>query len=120
MYDEVDKAAFIAAADKCGKEFPKDVFTLPSTRIMVAEKEGEIIMYQPQFISLVLGSLVPISNKDSLLASAQHMLYGAAFTRAHNEGLADIQAFSNNEDTRKFAMRHNFKPIADCLRMDIR
>jgi len=121
LYDEQDKAAFVVAADASGKEFPKDVFTLPSTRIMVAEEEGRIVLYQPQFVSLNLGSLIPvIGATPSEMASAQHMLVAAAFTRAHSEGFADIFASSNNELTRRFALRHGFTETEDGLRLEIR
>ena len=121
LYDEQDKAAFVAAADASGKEFPKDVFTLPSTRIMVAEDGGKILMYQPQFLSMTLGSLVPVGSLTQReFASAQHQLTAAAFTRAHTEGLADVIAFSNDPDTRAFALRHGFIALEDGLRWGIR
>lgn len=121
MYDEADKASFIAAADASGKEFPKDVFTLPSTRVMVAEMEGEIVMYQPQFLSMTLGSLIPFGlPTQPEMASAQHQLTSAAFTRAHAEGFADIIAFSNDNKTRAFAKRHGFIATKDGLRLEIR
>ena len=121
MYDEIDKASFVAAADASGKEFPKDVFTLPTTRIMVAEIENRIIMYQPQFLSMTLGSLVPVGSLSQReFASAQHQLAAAAFTRAHTEGLADVIAFSSDPNTRDFALRHGFTAWEDGLRMGIR
>ena|ERR1035437_526153 len=121
LYDEQDKAAFVAAADASGKEFPKDVFTLPSTRIMVAEVESRIILYQPQFLSMTLGSLVPVGSLTQReFASAQHQLVAAAFTRAHTEGLADVIAFSNDPNTREFALRHGFTACGDGLRLGIR
>jgi hypothetical protein len=121
MYDEADKAAFVAAADACGKEFPKDVFTLLPTRIMVAEQAGKIIMYQPQFASLQLGSLIPTKGiSGSTMASAQHQLFAAAFTRSHTEGFADIVAFSSSEETRQFSERHGLLPVKDALRYEIR
>lgn len=120
MWDEADKAAFIAAADASGKEFPKDVFKLASTGIMVAEAEGQIVMYQPHFVSLQLGSIIPLIGTPSEMASAQHQLTAAAFTRAHTEGLADIIAFSNDKHTRGFAKRHGFTASKDGLRLEIR
>lgn len=120
LYDEADKAAFIAAADACGKEFPKDVFTLPSTRIMVAEREGKVVMYQPHFASLNLGSIIPVIGTPSELASAQHQLTAAAFSRAHAEGFADIVAFSSNRETRSFAKRHGYKATKDGLILEVR
>ena len=121
MYDEADKAAFVLAADASGKEFPKDVFTLPSTRIMVAESENQVILYQPQFLSMTLGSLVPVGSLTQReFASAQHQLVAAAFTRAHTEGLADVIAFSNDPNTRVFALRHGFTAWGDGLRLGIR
>jgi hypothetical protein len=121
MYDEADKAAFVAAVDASGKEFPKDVFTLPSTRIMVAECENRVILYQPQFISMTLGSLIPVGSLSQReLASAQHQLVAAAFTRAHAEGLADVIAFSNDPATRDFALRHGFTADADGLKLRLR
>jgi hypothetical protein len=121
MHDEADKAAFIAAADASGKEFPKDVFTLPSTRIMIAERAGHILLYQPQFISMTLGSLVPVGSLSQReFASAQYQLSAAAFTRAHTEGLADVIAFSNDPSTRAFALRHGFVECTDGLRLGIR
>jgi hypothetical protein len=124
LYDEADKAAFIDATDRCGKDFPKDVFSLPSTRIMVAStiQNGReaITMYQPQFISLNLGSLIPVGLPSaSKMATAQHQLFAAAYTRAHLEGLADLVAFSNDEATRSFSMRHGLVAV-DGLRRDIR
>ena len=121
MYDEEDKAAFVLAADASGKEFPKDVFTLPSTRIMVAEVEKRVILYQPQFLSMTLGSLIPVGSlTQSEFASAQHQLASAAFTRAHAEGLADVIAFSNDRNTRSFAKRHGFVATKDGLIWGIR
>lgn len=121
MYDEADKAAFIAAADASGKEFPKDVFTLPSTRIMVAEEQGRILLFQPQFLSMTLGSLVPVGSLSQReFASAQHQLTAAAFTRAHTEGLADVIAFSTDPDTRAFALRHGYVAREDGLKLEIR
>lgn len=121
MFDQADKAAFIAAADASGKEFPKDVFKLASTGIMVAEAEGQIVMYQPHFMSLNLGSLIPFGIPTGPeMASAQHQLTAAAFTRAHSEGFADIIAFSNDKNTRAFAKRHGFAPTKDGLRLEIR
>jgi hypothetical protein len=121
LYDEGDKAAFVLAADASGKEFPKDVFTLPTTRIMVAEVENRVIMYQPQFLSMTLGSLVPVGSLTQReLASAQHQLVAAAFTRAHTEGLADVIAFSNNPSTRAFSLKHGFTVWGDGLRLGIR
>jgi len=121
LYDEQDKAAFVEAADTCGKEFPKDVFTLPSTRIMVAEAGGQVILYQPHYLSLNLGSLIPLPHASyNMLAAAQHMLVASAFTRVHAEGLADIIALSNNTDTRSFAQRHGFMTCSDMLRMEVR
>ena len=121
MYDEADKAKFVVAADASGKEFPKDVFTLPSTRIMVAEKAGEILMYQPHFVSLNLGSLIPMAGISArYFASAQHQLTAAAFTRAHAEGLADIIALSNDPNTRDFAKRHGYVPCEVALRLEVR
>lgn len=117
LHDELDKAAFIAAADASGKEFPKDVFTLPSTRIMVAERGDQIVMYQPQYVSLTLGSLIPVGVP---LAEAQHQLVAAAYTRAHAEGFADVLAFSSSELTRGFALRHGFIACQDGLRMELR
>lgn len=121
MYDEEDKAAFVLAADASGKEFPKDVFTLPTTRIMLAEVDNRVIMYQPQFLSMTLGSLVPVGSLTQReLASAQHQLVAAAFTRAHTEGLADVIAFSNDPSTRAFALKHGFTVWGDGLRLGIR
>lgn len=121
MYDEADKAAFVAAADASGKEFPTDVFTLPSTRIMVAEAENRAILYMPQYLSMTLGSLVPVGSLTQReLASAQHQLTAAAFTRAHTEGLADVIAFSNDPNTREFALRHGFVAWEDGLRLRLR
>jgi hypothetical protein len=121
MYDEVDKAAFVEAADTSGKEFPKNVFTLPSTRIMIAERAGKILLYQPQFLSMTLGSLVPVGSLSQReFASAQHQLTAAAFTRAHTEGLADVIAFSNDPDTRAFALRHGYIAQEDGLRLELR
>jgi hypothetical protein len=121
MYDEADKAAFVAAADASGKEFPKDVFTLPSTRIMIAEREGEILLYQAQYLSMTLGSLVPVGSLSQReFASAQHQLAAAAFTRAHTEGLADVIAFSNDPSTRAFALRHGFTARGDGLILGVR
>lgn len=121
MYDEADKAAFIAAVDASGKEFPKDVFTLPSTRIMIAERAGKILLYQPQFLSMTLGSLVPVGSLTQReFASAQHQLTAAAFTRTHTEGLADVIAFSNDPNTRAFALRHGYIAREDGLRLEVR
>lgn len=121
LYDEQDKAKFIAAADACGKEFPKDVFTLPSTRIMVAEKEGEIVMFQPHYVSLNLGSLIPVSGiMAGDFASSQHMLTAAAFTRAHSEGFADIIAMSTDPSTQKFAKRHGYVSRPETLYLEVR
>src|ERR1017187_3122473 len=121
LYDEDDKNKFIAAVDSSGKEFPNNVFTLPSTRIMVAEVESRIILYQPQFLSMTLGSLVPVASLTQReFAAAQHQLVAAAFTRAHTEGLADVIAFSNNPSTRAFALKHGFTVWGDGLRLGIR
>lgn len=121
LYDEVDKAAFIEAVDASGKEFPKDVFTLPSTRIMVAEENGKILLYQPQYTSMTLGSLVPVGSLTQReFASAQYQLVGSAFTRAHAEGLADVIAFSNDPNTRAFALRHGFSAREDGLILRLR
>ena len=121
MYDEAEKAAFVAAANASGKEFPKDVFTLPSTRIMVAERGSEIVMYMPQFLSMTMGSLIPVGNpNDRSMAEAQHQLLAAAYTRAHTEGFADIFASSNDARTRKFCARHGANPWPDALRLEIR
>lgn len=121
MYDEADKAAFVQAADASGKEFPKDVFTLPSTRIMVAEVENRVLLYQPQYISMTLGSLIPVGSLSQReFASAQHQLTASAFTRAHTEGLADVIAFSNDPATREFALRHGFTAWGDGLRLRLR
>ena len=121
LYDEDDKNKFIAAVDSSGKEFPNNVFTLPSTRIMVAEVESRIILYQPQFLSMTLGSLVPVGSLTQReLASAQHQLVAAAFTRAQTEGLADVIAFSNDPSTRAFALKHGFTVWGDGLRLGIR
>lgn len=121
LHDEADKAAFVAAVDSSGKEFPTDLFTLPSTRIMIAERAGQILLYQPQYLSMTLGSLVPVGSlSQSEFASAQHQLAAAAFTRAHTEGLADVIAFSNDPSTRKFALRHGFTAWEDGLRLGIR
>jgi len=121
LYDEEDKAAFVSAADASGKEFPRFVFTLPTTRIMVAEMGSEIVMYQPQFVSLNFGSLIPNGKQpDTLMASAQHQLLAAAYTRAHSEGLADIFTLSNNAQTRKLALRHGFIERLDAMRLEIR
>jgi hypothetical protein len=121
LYDDADKAAFVAAVEDSGKEFPKDLFTLPSTRIMVAEIENRIIMYQPQFLSMTLGSLVPVGSLTQReYASAQHQLVAVAFTRAHTEGLADVIAFSSSPATRAFALRHGFIAWGDGLRLGIR
>lgn len=118
---EADKAAFIVAADASDKEFPKDVFTLPSTQIMVAESAGNIVMFQPHFVSLTLGSLIPLGNpSDTTMAEAQRQLVAAAYTRAHAEGFADVFASSSDERTRKFATGHGFTPWADGLRLEIR
>lgn len=121
MHDDADKAAFIAAADASGREFPKDVFTLPSTRIMIAEREGQILLYQPQYLSMTLGSLIPVGSlTQHEFASAQYQLSAAAFNRAHTEGLADVIAFSNDPNTRAFALRHGFVAWEDGLRMRLR
>jgi hypothetical protein len=120
LYDEEDKAGFIKAADAAHRIFPKDVFALPSTRVMVAEMEGRILMYQPHFASLNLGSLIPLIATPSEMASAQHQLFAAAFTRAHAEGFADIIAFSNDKGTRSFAKRHGFQASKDALIMGVR
>lgn len=121
MHDEADKSAFIVAADASGKDFPKNVFTLPSTRIMVAEVENRVLLYQPQYLSMTLGSLVPVGSLSQReFASAQHQLTAAAFTRAHAEGLADVIAFSNDPATREFALRHGFTAWEDGLRLGIR
>lgn len=78
-------------------------------------------MYQPHFISLNLGSLIPVAGPSpSEMASAQHQLTAAAYTRAHAEGFADIIAFSNDEATRQFSFRHGFVGHPDALRMEIR
>lgn len=121
LYDETDKAAFVAAADASGKEFPKDVFTLLSTRIMVAEAEGKVIMFQPHFASLNLGSLIPMAGISPFeFASSQHMLTAAAYTRAHSEGFADILALSNDLNTQEFAKRHGFIACDGVLRLEVR
>jgi hypothetical protein len=121
MYDEADKAAFVVAADSSGKDFPKDVFTLPSTRVMVAERGSEVLMYMPQFLSMTMGSLIPKRQlTDREMAEAQHQLLACAYTRAHSEGFADIFASSNDIRTRKFCIRHGATPWADALRLEIR
>jgi hypothetical protein len=121
LYDDADKVAFVAAVEDSGKEFPKDVFTLPSTRIMIAEREGQILLYQPQYLSMTLGSLVPVGSlTQKEFASALHQLAAAAFTRAHTEGLADVIAFSNDLNTRAFALRHGFTAQGDGLRLGLR
>lgn len=121
LYDEEDKRNFVSAADRSGKEFPRDVFTLPSTRIMVAESEGKVIMFQPHFASLNLGSLIPMAGITPLeFASSQHQLTAAAYTRAHTEGFADILALSNDPCTREFAKRHGYLECNDVLRLEIR
>ena len=118
-----DWDSFIASTEHSGKYFPSNVFTLPSTRVMVAEKreEGrlEVIAYQPAYISLVLGSIVNVSASDVELASAMHQFTAAAYTRANAEGLADILAFTTNK-TEEFAKRHNFHPTHSALRMEVR
>lgn len=124
MNDEADVAAFVAAVENCGLSFPSNVFSLPSTRVMVAERRQEhgmeIVGYQPHYIPLVLGSFIAISESDTELASAQHMLTAAAYTRAHQEGLAEILAPSNTEATQSYALRHGFTEAHKCLRMDVR
>lgn len=121
MYDEADKAAFVAAVDASGKEFPKDVFTLPSTRIMVAEQGSVSVMYQPQFLSMTMGSIIPVGTiTDRAMAEAQHQLLAAAYTRAHSEGFADVFASSNDDRTRTFCVRHGAVPWPDAIRLEIR
>lgn len=121
MYDEADKAAFVLAADASCKEFPKDVFSLPSTKIMVAECQNRVLLYQPQYLSMTLGSLVPVGSLTQReLALAQYQLAAAAFTRAHAEGLADVIAFSVDPDTRAYALRHGFVARKDGLQLGVR
>lgn len=121
LYDDADKAKFIAAADSSGKGFPNGVFTLPSTSIMVAEMGSDILMYQPHFVPLELGSLITVGDlPHGVMAQAQNQLVAAAYTRAHSEGLAYLLASSENNFTRGFAMRHGFSACKRGLRMEIR
>lgn len=121
--DDADRAAFVAAVENSGRSFPKNVFTLPSTRVMVAEKleehGPEIVLYQPFYVSLVMGSYVGLGT-DNEIASALHQMTAHAYTRANGEGLAEILAFTHTGATEGFAKRHRFVEAHQAYRLDVR
>lgn len=123
IHDPADTAAFAALADGGNRFYPKDVFTMPTTEVMVAEKmvdgKPKPILYQPFYVSLVMGSFVGMGTPGEL-AQAQKMLTAAAYTRAHAQSLADIMVLSVNEETLDFAVRHGFERAHTALRMEIR
>lgn len=122
--DEADKKAFVVAAESSGLFFPSNVFTLSTTRVMVAERREphgvEVVAYQPSYIPVVLGSLVAVSASDTELASAQRMFTAAAYTRCHEQGLSDILMFSSTPETQAFASRHGYQKAHDAYRMEVR
>jgi hypothetical protein len=121
--DPADAAAFAALADGGNRFYPRNVFTLPTTDVMVAEKivdgKPEPILYQPFYVSLVMGSFVGMGSPGEL-AQAQKMLTAAAYTRAHAQSMADIMVLSVNDETLHFGARHGFERAHTALRMDIR
>lgn len=122
--DEAEKTAFVVATEASGLFFPKDAFTLATTRVMVAEVREphgiEIVAYQPSYIPVVLGSLVAVSKVGTELASAQRMFTAAAYTRCHDQGLAEILMFSSTSETQAFAARHGYEKAHDAYRMEVR
>lgn len=125
LNDEEDRNAFVAAAESCVNGFPKELFALPSTVVMVAEKSDEygkrVVMYQPFYASLVLGSLVPVGgSSDSEMASAMHQMTAAAYTKAHEIGAAEVVMFSDTPATANFAQRHEYKQKHPAFSLEVR
>lgn len=123
--DQSEVGEFVRWVEDSGRFFPKNALTLPSTRIMVAEKvtpdSKEILLYQPHYVSLSLGSYVSRGEiSESETASALHQMTAAAFTRCHQEGLADILMLSEHPDTIAFALRHSYQEAHKAFRLEPR
>jgi len=97
------------AMEDSGNLFPASAFRLPSTQIMIAEREGNPVLVQPFFKSLVMGSLAFVGKpSDEYKAAAQHAMTALAFSEAHRMALVNVIMFSNTPETRAFAGRHGF------------
>ena len=124
--NDADIAAFRAAMEAHPDRFyPRDVFSLPTTRVMVAERHEphgfETIGYQGWYQPLVLGSWIPNDGASQTeIASALHQLTAAAYTRCNELGLESILIHSNTPETIAFAKRHNYKKTHDTLRLEVR
>ena len=97
------------AMEDSGNIFPRSAFALPTTQIMFAQADDGILLTQPFYLSLVLGSLA-WSGKPTEMekAACQKAMVQAAFTIAHQNRLYDIRADTHTPETRAFALRHGF------------
>lgn len=122
--NEAEKAAFVEAVRTSERAFPKDVFTLSTTVVMVAERREEhgmeVIAYMPFHIPLVMGSLISAGGTDVEIASALHQFTQEAYSRVHSQGFSELLLFSSTEETLAFALRHGYTNFHRCLHLEVR
>lgn len=122
--DEAEKAAFVEAVRTTERWFPKDVFALSTTVVMVAERHEdhgkEVVAYMPFHIPLVMGSLISAGGTNVEIASALHQFTQEAYSRVHSQGFSELLLFSNAEETLAFALRHGYTDSHRCLSLEVR
>lgn len=110
--DEDEVRACVQAFTDANAYLPKGSLAWPSTRMMVAEKDGKPLLYQPIFDTLVLGSLGPVAGISATdFASAQHQITAAAFWEASRSGIGRIYCGGGNLDTEAFCQRHDYRKL---------
>lgn len=120
---EIEQASLML--DASGRFFPHDVFTLPLTRLLVAERrEGGYlrpILLQPLYPSLSLGSFVPYPDATAgEIASALSATTREAYSRANEWGMAELLVSTEHDRTTAFALRHGFAKAHTTYRMEVR
>lgn len=110
VHDESDMAACRRAFEQSGAYIPEESFSWPSTRVLVAEKSGAPVLYQPVRSVYLLGSLGKVSGITDLeLASAQHQITAAVFYESQKAGNGELIFMGGNTQTESFALRHQFE-----------
>ena len=110
VHDSSDVLACENALMRNNAYIPNSAFTWPSTRVLVAEKNAQAVLYVPVYTSYVLGSLGPCTDSDFDLASAQLQIVETMVYESHKSGFGELLCQSGHPKTDPFARRHQFVP----------
>ncbi len=112
VHDPQDVARCEQAFVRANALLEDECFSWPGTSVMVAEKHGKPILYQPVFTNYVLGSLGPgeLGALATDLASAQHQIVASVVYESRKAGYGEVLFMGGNARTEAFALRHDFEP----------